>query len=268
MAETTTQTSTSNEPRFNWVRVTQISAVVLLIVGFMALVIAMGTAGKEGVEFSPDNFQTREFSYGRIEWLDMTTSRLQHNDTTTSLQRSLINDNLITATNTSNPTWHLVSDSETANQGDSSDFDARILHNYLRMPFWDDWNLEKKNAVKAKAMWPAVASLARNYAYWAIPDVMDLALHQSSLSDQEFVDQVDEISVQALLQNANMHRENGDMQEAERSLDAAVNFKKTAEVLTVRAKVYDKLGKPRLAAADRKLAAEMAAENGELESSN
>ncbi len=257
MPEQNTQ-SRSNLGWFTKIQLLRISLGILAPLIFFGVVFTVGTMEKRGVEFSPDDFTTRSFSYGKIEWLNWTVSGLEHQDHTTLLQQSLV-PNWIQPVTNSKRTWHLVSDSVT--RGNSPDFDAKILHDYLQMPFWEDWNAEAKNAIKAKALWPAVATLARNYVYWAIPDLMDLAINQESLSSDSFVLKVNEISVQALLQRGDLLRSDGELEEAEKSLNAAVEFKKTKEILTARADVYDELDKHDLAKADRELADQLGDNN-------
>lgn len=233
----TEQTEPRRSSRIPWI----LGTLVFLLSLPIAYSIFVAQATKVGIEFSPDDFKTRHFRYSRIEWLDWTFSGLQHSDMTSSFQQSLIDDTWIKPTGNANKTWHLIEDSITV--GDSTDFDARILFDYLEMPMWSDWNSEKKNQNKAKALWPAVASLARNYVYWAIPDLMDLAINQKSLSDKEFVEKVNKLSAQALLQNTKIKMADGDFEQAKKSIDAAANFEKTDEILTAQAEVEVELGK-------------------------
>ena len=228
---------------------------ILGILGFLLVLpivytIAVAQSVKEGIEFSPDDFQTRHFEYKRIDWLNLTISGIQYVDTTSSFQQSLIDDTWIKPTGNQKKTWHLVVDSVTI--GDSPDFDARILYDYLKMPVWSDWNSNKKNLKKAKSLWPAVATLARNYVYWAIPDLMDLAINQKSLSDKMFIDQVNQISAQALLQDSKVKLADGDHERAKKSIDAAVTFMETEEILAIRTQVQDELANSDSANADRK----------------
>lgn len=218
---------------------------ILGILGFILLIpfvfsVVLAQAQKEGVEFSPDDFTTRRFQYAKIEWLDWTISGLDHTDITSQFQQSLVDDLWIKPRRNMNKTWHLVSDSITT--GDSPDFDARILFDYLQMPIWSDWNDDQSNQKKAKVLWPAVATLARNYVYWAIPDLMDLAINQKSLSDQQFTQKVNQISADALLQNAKIQSADGKFQDAKKSIDAAINFQKTDEILAIQAEIDDKVG--------------------------
>lgn len=235
--QTTEQTTPNRSSKIPWV----LGGLLFLFALPIIYSIVVTQATKEGVEFSPDDFTTRHFRYQKIEWLNWTISGLQHFDMTSSFQQSLINDLWITPATKPKKTWHLIEDSITV--GDSPDFDARILYDYLEMPMWSEWNSEKKNQNKAKALWPAVAELARNYVYWAIPDLMDLAINQKSLSDQEFIDQVNRISAQSLLQDSKRKLAEGELEKAKQSIESAVNFDKTDEMLTTQAEIESKLGK-------------------------
>ena len=232
-----------------------IALLVMLIavpIGFLVLYL---NSAKSGSEFSPDDFTHRDFSYTKVDWLNWTLSGIQREDRTSDFQRSLVQEGWIKPVSNSEKKWDLIADSVTKTE--SNDFDASILVKYLKMPFWKDWNADANNKRKAKTLWPAVASLARNYAYWAIPDLMDLVIGKAGLSDQGFDVKVSQIVSEALLQNAFQLIEEENFDSAERSLSAAIDYRTSKKLLETRASVYEQLGQSDLAEADRTAADEL-----------
>jgi hypothetical protein len=217
------------------------------IVGILLLILALPFSylilysmnTKTGVEFSPDDFTVREFSYTKVDWLNWTMAGMQYRDETSIFHQSLIDDAWIARVTKTEKTWHLISDNLT--DDDSPDFDARILNDYLEMEFWSDWNDEKKNTKKAKKLWPAVAALARNNTYWAIPDLMDLAIDQQSLTNQSFSDRVDAIAFDALFQNGKQLVGANQFEEAEQAFTSAKNFGSSQQLSDFMTQVTQKL---------------------------
>lgn len=245
------ESSSPSGSRIPWI----VAILFILLALPICVVMIFGFSGKEGTEFSPSDFSSRRFSYSRIEWLNLTLRGIRYQDTTSSLQQSLIDDGWIKPVIKTSKTWHLVSDSVTP--GESPDFDAKILSDYLEMPFWEEWNLESANRKKAGSLWPAVATLARNYAYWAIPDLMDLAIDHQEYSDTEFITQIHSISSEALLHRGQALVGESSWEAAETAFSDGLRFKKTGPLYQGRAKVYDQLNKSDSAAADRKSASQL-----------
>ena len=117
-----------------------------------------------------------------------------------------------------------------------------------------DWSFKRKNKSKSKVLWPAVATLARNNAYWGISDLIELTNQTNSFSDAEFKAIVEKRLSENLALAGSSQLENEDFEAAESSLTAAISVKPTAELLRNRAKVYDSLEKTTLAEKDRQAA--------------
>lgn len=229
-----------------------VGSLIVLVTVPIAFIIIIAMSIKQGVEFSPDDFSVRHFSYTRVEWLNWNVSKIAYEDMSTSFHQDLVLDGWVKPVTAKPKTWHLVSDS--VSDENSPDFDASILADYLKMPFWEDWNEDAKNKAKAKALWPAVAVLARNYAYWAIPDLMDLVINQKSLTDSQFKTDIKTKVVLALSQNGDLKMSNKDYEGAEKSYTSALEYEVTSALLIARAKAYDELDEPDLATADRQAA--------------
>ena len=223
-----------------------------LVVLGIALLVISALSVKEGTEFSPDDFTQRKFSYAKVEWLGWTPRGIIHISTTTDFQQKLVSSGFVKLSGRQNKVWHLVEDS--VSDLDSPDFDARILINYMKSSHLQDWSFKRKNKSKSKVLWPAVATLARNNAYWGISDLIELTNQTNSFSDAEFKAIVEKRLSENLALAGSSQLENEDFEAAESSLTAAISVKPTAELLRNRAKVYDSLEKTTLAEKDRQAA--------------
>ncbi len=245
------ESSTKRKRKIPWLAIC-LSLVVAIFVGFIVIA---SIGEKTGTEFSPDDFSKRSFSYRKINWLNWTLRKISYYPSTSTFEQSLVTDGWIKPTNQTPKTWHLVRDNVSSQT--SPDFDASILVDYLALPIWEDWNADKNNKKKATALWRNVAKLARNYAYWAIPDLMDLPIGQPDLADAKFIAQVDDLTVEALQQVADVYAADSQWVECESALTSAIEIRETNRLLLARADAWEQLDKPDEAKKDREAAAKL-----------
>lgn len=227
---------------------------ILVVLGLVFLVLVAGS-GKSGVEFCPDDFTQREFFYAKIGWLNWTVRGITYENDTSDFQRFLIAGGWIKSSGRTPKVWHLVEDS--VSDPKSPDFDAQILIRYLESDYWLEWTDDKQNKAKAQQLWPAVATLARNNAYWAIPDLMDLGCKQGSLSDAKFKSEIEKRLVDGLTRCGNSQLELEDFKAAIDSFSDAISIKETAELLNSRAQAYEETDDLALAKKDRNAAKQL-----------
>ncbi len=140
-----------------------------------------------GVEFSPDSFTLREFSYWRSPFTGSVRSKRFLTPVDPKCD-SLITLNLIPASGTTNPRWDLVSESLQTSKILSGDFDARFLTIFLNHTT-DQWN--RNNVEKAEILWPEVATLARERLYLQLPTLFHFAIDSpEEWSNEEFEEQL------------------------------------------------------------------------------
>jgi len=174
----------------NWASWVGFSALGLLLLAFVVLCAVLFFGHVKGVEFSPDKFQRRIFTYAEIPLIHLQVTPISHRDMTGNLEDYLVTNKLINTTGLQ-PRWDLVQASDGANSGEYGE--AQILCMYLDARddegniVWLDWT-EKETAM-AKIIWPAVAALAGQELYSFIPD---LFLKARSASDAvQFQEDVD-----------------------------------------------------------------------------
>lgn len=160
-----------------------IASVTVSFVLLMLLAIGVSMGSVSGVEFSPDDFSRRSFSYTRLPIVKWTLVKKRYQEY--ELKLDLVGDGWISARPVT--TWHLVSENQVDRQPTESD--ARFLVDLLdlRCPedfsnIWIQWN--EKYPDFAKLFWPIIAQLARDELYLAIPEFVELALQLDRLQDQ------------------------------------------------------------------------------------
>ena len=187
-----------------------------------------------GVEFSPDSFTQRRFSYWRSPFTGAIRSkRIQK--TVVSECDSIVALNLIPAKGTTDQRWDLVSESLQTSDVLSADFDARFLTQYLDFST-DQWN--RTNVEKAEMFWPEIALLVRERLYLQLPTLFHFAINSpDELSNEEFElllnDKLAEAWFQAATVTAARAQSDADSEppqepataaDAKRFLDKAIEF--------------------------------------------
>ena len=154
-----------------------------------------------GVEFSPDSFTQRRFTYWRSPFTGAIRSK-RILKTIDSDCDSIVALNLIPAKGTTNQRWDLVSESLQTSDVLSADFDARFLTQYLDYST-DQWN--STNVEKAEILWPEIALLVRERLYLQLPSLFHFAINSpDELSNEEFELLLNDKLGEAWLQAANV----------------------------------------------------------------
>ena len=154
---------------------------VLALAVPVACLVLLGMGQVRGVEFSPDDFSRRSFSYNQMPFTGWVVMKKVYSDETTDIEKSLTGSRLIRSVILKKKRWHLVS--EFGSRVISHQCDARFLTGYLDKydddgnNYWDTWNTEYPKC--AKVFWPEVAELARDEMYLKVADVMRVAMSVS-----------------------------------------------------------------------------------------
>ena len=163
---------------------------ILIIAVTVALLVFYGLGQTSGVEFSPDDFSRRAFSYNQTPIFKWVIRKKSFNDRTTALEEYLTIDGFVPTVVNRTKTWHLIRDSGSSSQFASDQCDARFLTDFLDLTnddgddFWTIWTDDFPKC--AKIFWPQVAELARDEMYLKVPDVMQFAMDLSNDNPSRF----------------------------------------------------------------------------------
>lgn len=156
-----------------------------ILFGFvaLALIAAIGSfsifqfGNVQGLEFSPETFKRRSFSYYEIPLLRWQISPIRREKVTGDLENYLLNNGLVKTTATVTPLWDLVLLKR--GQFESHTTDAHLLCMFFDIEqkseknFWLEWS--KDHQQSAAILWPQVVRLARRKTYLLIPHLFALA---------------------------------------------------------------------------------------------
>lgn len=222
---------------------------LMIVLGFVIVapifaLVMFGMGQISGVEFSPDDFSSRTFSYNQIPLVGWVVAQKSFVDQTPTLEQLLISNKLIKPVVNKKKVWHLVSESGVRTP--STECDARFLMGYLRKQdesgnyFWDTWNTEKPNS--AKIFWPYVAQLARDEMYLKISDVMRAGIAVTKDKPIELDNELKQIVAKAYFQLGSLDFENGNAERSKYRLGRSIEYAPSREAYSVRAKVNKELG--------------------------
>ncbi len=203
-----------------------VSLLVMLIVVPVLFLIMLGLGTVQGVEFSPDDFSRREFSYNQMPLTGWIVSKKQYVDLTSDLERSLVVNKLVPAVVLKKKRWHLVS--EIGPPVISHECDARFLTGYLDKlhdeggNYWDTWNTDFPKS--AKVFWPHVAELARDEMYFKVADVMRVAMSISKDNPDSLDRSLHKTMSQAYLELGTLDSELGRLERAKYRLERSIEF--------------------------------------------
>jgi hypothetical protein len=192
------ENNTSKFP-YGWL-VVLISIIVFAVV----LMIFYGKGQTSGIEFSPDDFSRRSFSYNQTPLLKWVIRKKTFADRTTDLEKHLTLDGFVPTVVNRTKTWHLIKDSGSNAKFASDQCDARFLTNYLDLTnddgddYWTIWTADFPKS--AKIFWPRVADFARDEMYLKIPDVMQLAMDITSDKPGRFEAALNQLLSEAYLE--------------------------------------------------------------------
>lgn len=232
--------------------------VILILLAFViaspiAALIMVGVGQVRGVEFSPDDFSRRSFSYNQLPVVDYVLFKKTYEDETPDLEIYLVGNGLIRPVLNKKKNWHLVD--EAGVQVQSTDSDARFLTGYLDKRdddganYWDTWNTDFPKS--AKVFWPYVADLARDEMYLKVADVMRTAMSINKDQPTKLDVRLKEAMAKVYLELGSIDFEIGRTERAEFRLTRSLEFLPSQQAFTQRAKVFDELGDADKANQDR-----------------
>jgi hypothetical protein len=163
----------------------------LLLVFFGGLMFLFSTALIQGTEFSPNNFQTRTFSYSRVPGTKIVLTK-----TALGPAVSITNTDVLKHLKTISgaPVWHVSSIySRSETHPSNTLVEALQQTNADRADFWGAWS--NANPSLAAVLWPFVQQLALQEFYFPIPDILEAAAESKNPND--FEEKLFEITVQA-----------------------------------------------------------------------
>lgn len=175
---------------------------ILLVIGVIGLTIVLGTSSHSGVQFSPDGFQRRRFSY--YEAFGVRLSATDYFNNTGNLELDLAKNKWITYSGRKpkDKDWVIVSH---FTHGTMYQSDAAILIDYLDMSNatgaidLDRWG--QANPGYAAVMWPEIQKAAEGNMYILIPDILhhmlDLSRQKNNPLPQDWLKEDDKPDVPA-----------------------------------------------------------------------
>ncbi len=254
-----TSDNDSSSPRRRWgCWVTGfVSVGVLVALGGMFLFITAIFGNVSGVEFSPDLFRRRAYSFYEIPFLKIQITPISQRDATGALEKDITKKRFVQR-KTKDPQWDLVYDTKIS--AASPECDARILCSYLDSMHWQEWTGEPSNAAKAKVLWQEVAKVARRGQYIFVPDIMEQAKAAADAKDLE--DKIAALLTREYLRLAQTQQKLGNHKQAVEYFTASLEYdEQNAAALRGRAESYKHLGEAEKSDADLAAADEVPAVN-------
>jgi len=218
--------------------------VVLATFGCLALYLLVGCA-HSGVEFSPDDFSVRRFSYSYDQFTGTVIRSREFLPGDTYSMPDLVGDNYIKPIVNKEKTWHLVEDNGTYFQGNSSDSDARFLIDFLKLVDqnyenrWTVWN--SANPKLATILWPLIAEMARDSAYLTVGDVLTFVLDFDVTEPKNFKADLHREISKAYLKLGRINFKNGQLETAKLLVSKSIKYDSTDEAKTLLSRITDGL---------------------------
>lgn len=149
----------------------------LAVLSLFGVVLTAMFGGVHGVEFCPQTFERRSYSFYEIPWIGIQVRGVRHNDLTGPVEKHLRSSKLIPVAQQDSRTWHIVIGMRGTSRPQTGD--AEILCRYFdacdaeEQHVWLDWS--KKHPQMASSLWPAIAQLSREDLYVYVPELIELA---------------------------------------------------------------------------------------------
>jgi tetratricopeptide (TPR) repeat protein len=221
--------------------VVSFSALGALVVGILMFGNVIGS------EFSPNQFDRREYFYYRIPLVRLQVTPVYRNGSTNDLERHIRAQPYIPKEPQSSPRWDVV---RTACNGvETGRGDAEILCNYLDSTVdggqlrWLQWSQQHPNL--AKHLWPAVAKLAQQNLYILVPGLFQLAANADTKKPDEFKRRLDATLSLEYQRLGDHHRELEEYEQAvDRYNDALSHDPQRKPALEGRARALRALDRP------------------------
>ena len=197
---------------------------VLALVSFVAIA---GYGRVDGVEFSPNTFQLRAYSYWRVPLVRWQITPIHYDSLSSSLQSHLAMQKLLPASTGEEARWDLVFQKSSGSSDDAFGVgDAKILVDYVgifgyqRDEKWYAWSVDHPNL--AAAVWPVVAEMAQANLYIFVPDILELA--EAADDADAFETVAADLLAEQFTQLGDTHRELGNHELAVSYYDQALEY--------------------------------------------
>jgi len=216
----TSQSTRLRIPR--WVSISGWSLLVILAATGLAYSLTRTFGAVEGVEFCPQTFERRSYSFYEVPVLGIMLTAKVYDDLTSVAETTLTSQKFVTPPAGGRQDWHLVVGSrgtKLLRKGDAS-----VLVGYLDMKDgqnhhrWIKWS--EDHTQLAKILWPAVQRLAIHQLYVFVPELFELAKNNDD--PVQFQQQLDREVAQRLLFLARRLQDRSDHTRAIELLDEAI----------------------------------------------
>ena len=204
------------------------SSVVFAMVLAVLIYLSLG-CNYSGTEFSPDDFTVRRFSYTYEPITDRVISgRTFEKNYYVGIMPTLVSDKYIKPVFKKEKTWHLIEDNGHYFRGYSSDSDARLLVNFLKLydengeNKWTVWNSDHPKL--AKILWPLIAEMARDDLYLTVSDVLTFALDSEYSNPKKFKTELRKEVAKAYLKLGKINFENNELESAEYRVNKSIGY--------------------------------------------
>jgi hypothetical protein len=160
-----------------WVPIVGWSVLGVLAVTFGIVLLTITFGAVHGVEFSPQTFERRSYSFYELPLLGIQVTATRHEDLTGAAEGYLTMKKHVTPAAAAKQEWHIILGSRGTKLQRKGD--AGILIRYLDATDaeedlrWVKWSEEHPKL--ADVLWPAVQRLASRELYVFVPDLFDLA---------------------------------------------------------------------------------------------
>ena len=237
----TAQNGTRTSGRPSWLARAIITVVSLGIFAIAALLSVRMFGCVQGIEFSPDTFESRTFVYYEIPLIRARVTGVHREDISGTLQGTVAGMNLVRAAAADPPHWHLVA--MTRGSAYYQD-DALIIYQYFQnynqltggtatsmfgespaAEFWRNWTTRHDEL--AEILWPAVAEVCRRDLYIFAPELFtaaeQLTVAEAEPDPQQFEQALDEVLAEQYTQLGDIRRARGQHKEALEMYTAALD---------------------------------------------
>lgn len=166
--------------------------------------IFFSTSSIQGTEFSPNNFQTRTFSYSRVPGTKIVLSKTVLGPTVSVTNTDVLKH---LKTISGSPVWHVTSIYGRSETHPSTTLvEALKQNNADRADYWGAWS--SANPGLAAVLWPFVQQLALKEFYFPIPDLLQAA--EDATNADDFEETLFEITVRAAARQCLDWKKTGD----------------------------------------------------------
>ena len=204
---------------------------ILVVCFFGGLMFLFSTALIQGTEFSPNNFQTRTFSYSRVPGTKIVLTKTALGPAVSVTQTDVLKH---LKTISGAPVWHVTTLAGRSETHPSSTLvEALKQTNADRADYWGAWS--NANPSLATVLWPFVQQLALKEFYFPIPDLLEAA--EDAKNPNDFEETLFEITAQAAITQCLDWKKTGD----ETAVNELINWLDQLPIVTQQQATIDRI---------------------------